>query len=232
MLDCLKKVKLDRGAKHLPKPDRMSSYQHYVLSTILPEAEQEYIHLQKKNQALEKENEALKKKVEFLMTGTEQFNGERQRIHNVVKNRGQLKKQAMLCKNELSVLGKKIGIQKMDLKRQCKQNEDLKQELESVKKDRQSAKQTAAKQRAWQEKLTRPTKPEVLADIKKLHHTVKQQNRAAKRNKKPALSSGDKQSQNTKLQLKTGDKLKQSLLLQRSSEVQVQSELRIVGTKM
>ncbi|KAI9513879.1 hypothetical protein NQZ68_038653 [Dissostichus eleginoides] len=106
-----------------------------------------------KNKALEKENEILKKKVESLMTDCEQFKAERQRIHNVIKNRDHQRNQLLHCKNELSALGKKMAFQQTELKREHKQNETVKEELESVKKELQSVKQGAFTQRTEQQHL-------------------------------------------------------------------------------
>ncbi|GLD55790.1 solute carrier family 22 member 18 isoform X1, partial [Lates japonicus] len=124
-----------------------------TFTAFLPDAEREFVHMQKKNQTLEKENELLKKKVEFLTTDAELFKVERQRIHQVIKNRDHLRNQLMHSKNELSVLGKKIRIQNTDLKRRCKQNEVLKEDMESLKKELQSVKQGTVKQKAGQQNL-------------------------------------------------------------------------------
>lgn len=139
--------------KLLHKAGTMSAYHHYVLSSILPDAEKEYLCTKKKNKSLEKENELLKKKVDFMITDAEQFKAERQRIHKVIKNRENLRNQLVHCKNELSVLGKKIGIQETDLRRGHKQNEVLKEEQELVKKELQAVKQGAVNHRAEQQNL-------------------------------------------------------------------------------
>lgn len=152
-MECLKAATFDSDDKNLQKAGPMSAYHHYVLSSILPDAEREYMRVQKKNKALEKENELLKNKVDFLMTDAEQFKAERQKIHKVTKNRDHLRNQLMHCKNELLVLGKKMGIQQTDLKRGRKQNETLKEELESVKKELQSLKKGVIIQRTEQQNL-------------------------------------------------------------------------------
>ncbi|XP_028429362.1 trichohyalin-like [Perca flavescens] len=140
----------DIDDKHLYKTDPMSAYHHYVLSSILPDAEREYICTKKKNKELEKENEVLRKKVDFLMTDAEQFKAERQKIQKVSKNRDHQRTQLLHCKDELSTLGKKMAIKETDLRRLHKQNEAQKEELESTKTELQSAKQAAVAQRAEQ----------------------------------------------------------------------------------
>lgn len=130
----------------------MSAY-HHVLTSVLPDTEREYIHLQKKNQTLERENTVLKKKVDGLMTDAKLLKAEQQRIHQVNNNREALRNQLVACKTELSVMGKKIKIQTTELKRCCKQNEDLKAEMESMKKTLHSVKHGTVKQRAEQQNL-------------------------------------------------------------------------------
>lgn len=152
-MDCLKKVIFDNDDKNMHKAAPMSAYHHYVLSSILPDAEREYTRIQKKNKDLERENELLKNKVEFLLTDAEQFKAQRQKIHNVTKARDHLRNQLLHCKNELSVMGKKIGIQQTDLKRGCRRNETLKEELELVKKELQSVKKGVITQRMQQQNL-------------------------------------------------------------------------------
>ncbi|KAG7242682.1 hypothetical protein INR49_020055, partial [Caranx melampygus] len=139
--------------KDSQKTGPMSAYHQYVLSSILPDTEREYNLLQKKNQTLERENTILKKKVDDLMTDAKQLKAEQQRIHQVINNRDTLRSQLVVCKNELSVMGKKIKIQTTELKRCCKQNEDLKVEMESMKKALHSVKHGSVKQRAEQQKL-------------------------------------------------------------------------------
>lgn len=138
----------------------MLTYHHYVSSPILPDAEREYLCMEKTPKALQKENEAFKKESEihkkkgaFLTSDAEQFKAERQRVPKVIRNRDHQRNQLMHCKNELSVLGKKIGIQEMDLRRGHKQNEALKEELQSMRKELQSVKQAAVKQRTEQQNL-------------------------------------------------------------------------------
>ncbi|XP_033973049.1 cilia- and flagella-associated protein 58-like [Trematomus bernacchii] len=143
----------DIDENNLHKTGPVSAYHHYVLSSILPDAQQEFLCMQKKNKALEKENEIFKKKVESLVTDCEQFKAERQRIHNVIKNRDHQRNQLLHCKNELSALGKKMAFQQTELKREHKQNETVKEELESVKKELQSVKQGAFTQRTEQQHL-------------------------------------------------------------------------------
>lgn len=145
------KVTSDTDDKHKAGP--MSAYRHYVLSSVLPDAERKHLCMQKKNEALERENEILKKKVEFLTTDAEQFKAERQRIHTVIKNRDHQRSQLLHCKNELSVLGKKLAIQETDLRRGHKQKEALKEELELMKKELQSLKQGSVNRRAEQQQL-------------------------------------------------------------------------------
>lgn len=140
----------DIDDKHSHKTGPMSAYHHYVLSSILPDAEREYLCTKKKNKVLEKENEVLRKKVDFLMTDAEQFKAERQKIQKVIKNRDHQRTQLLHCKNELSVLGKKMAIKEMDLRRLHKQTEAQKEELESTKTELQSVKQGAVAQRAEQ----------------------------------------------------------------------------------
>ncbi|KAK5874383.1 hypothetical protein PBY51_019330 [Eleginops maclovinus] len=152
-MESLNKVAPDIDENNLNKTGTISAYHHYVLSSILPDAQQEFLCMQKKNQAFEKQNEILKRKVESLMTDCEQFKAERQRINNVVKNRDQQRNQLLQCKNELSVLGKKMAFQETELKRENKQNETIKQELESVKKELKSVKHGAFAQRTEQQHL-------------------------------------------------------------------------------
>lgn len=140
----------DIDDKHLHNTGPMSAYQHYVMSSILPDAEREYICTKKKNKLLEKENEVLRKKVDFLMTDAEQFKAEWQKIQKVSKNRDHQRTQLLHCKNEFSTLGKKMAIKETDLRRLHKQTEAQKEELESMKTELQSAKQAAVAQRAEQ----------------------------------------------------------------------------------
>lgn len=74
-------------------------------------------------------------------------------MQSVVKNRDHPRNQLVQFKNQVSVLGKKIKIQKTDLRMEHKQNQVLKQELVSVKVLLQSAKQQGACQRAEHQRL-------------------------------------------------------------------------------
>lgn len=152
-MECLKNVASEANDKDSHKTDPMSAYHRHVVSTILPGVEQEYTRMQSKNKHLEKENEVLKKKVESLMTDAEQLKTKHQRVNSVILERDHLKSQLMNCKNELLVLGKKIRIQQTDLRREHKQTEDLKQEVQSVKKELQSVKKQAINQRTQQQQL-------------------------------------------------------------------------------
>ncbi|XP_032378434.1 centrosomal protein of 83 kDa-like [Etheostoma spectabile] len=140
----------DVDNKYLHKTGPMSAYHHYVLSSILPDAEREYLCTKNKNKVLEKENEVLRKKVDSLMTYPELFKAERQKLQKVIKNRDHQWTQLLHCKNELSVLGKKMTIKETDLRRLHKQTQAQKEELESTKMALQSVKRGAVTQRAEQ----------------------------------------------------------------------------------
>lgn len=139
--------------EHLQKMNPMSSYHRHVLSSILPDLEQIYSCLQEKNNILEKENQALRKKVELLMNDSERLKEEHLKVQSVLKNRELLGIQLVHSRNEVQVLGWKLSAQNKDLKWKRNQNELLREEVESLKKALQTAKQKAVSQRAEQQKL-------------------------------------------------------------------------------
>lgn len=143
------KCEPDTRLKERPR----SAYHQYLLSSILPEAEKEFSHIRNENKVLKKENELLRMKLEALVTATDQFKAEKQRVHRVSKTRDQQKSELIHCRSELVVLVEKIKILETELRRRNKENEDLKEELESTKKKLQSVKKDAVNQRAEQQNL-------------------------------------------------------------------------------
>ncbi|XP_039985419.1 golgin subfamily A member 6-like protein 22 [Xiphias gladius] len=144
---------------------------------------------------------------------------------------------------KIESLQKELLTQTEELRKTQKQCEGLKQSLAQVGEQLQQCQVTVRDQKekleavkAERNMYKRETEKlgKELADIKKVQRIKKQQNRVARRTKKVKLSSGDKSSQShlspvsPKLRLKTGQSHPQTV----SSEVQVQSELRIVGTKI
>lgn len=140
--------KPDSGDKQRTNP--RSAYHHYILSSLLPEAEQEYLCMKKEYRGLKTENIILKKKIEALMTEAEQFKAERQRVQDMGVNIEQRKKEFTHSKNQLVVFGRKVDMLETDLRRRNKENRDLKEELEATKKKLQSVKQDAENQKAKQ----------------------------------------------------------------------------------
>lgn len=92
----------------------------------------------------------LKWKNESLIAEAERFKAERLLFHKLIH---QQKNELIQHKDELSVLVKKIKIQNTDLRRSEKQNEDLKEKLDSTKNELQLLKQSSVAQRAEQHKL-------------------------------------------------------------------------------
>lgn len=136
--------------KHVRNAGPVTAYHHHILSSVLPDFEHQHQPLEKKDKVLESNNDLLKRKNVSLMAEAERFKAERQRFEKLVD---QQRKELIQHKDELSVLVKKIKIQNTDLRRSHKQNEDLKEKLDSTKKELQLLKQSSVAQRAEQQKL-------------------------------------------------------------------------------